>query len=65
MMARTKKGRRSYSAGEWGRNRVRVYPDPKTGMIQIEWRDNGRRLRRSPSSEIMQVHISLPVLHLR
>ena len=22
MMARTKKGRRSYSAGEWGRNRV-------------------------------------------
>ena len=47
MMARTKKGRRSYSAGEWGRNRVRVYPDPKTGMIQIEWRDNGRRLRRS------------------
>ena len=47
MMARTKRGRRSYSAGEWGRNRVRVYPDPKTGMIQIEWRDNGRRLRRS------------------
>lgn len=46
-MARTKRSRRSYSAGEWGRNRVRVYPDPKTGMIQIEWRDNGRRLRRS------------------
>ncbi|MCY4397752.1 MAG: site-specific integrase [Gemmatimonadetes bacterium] len=46
-MARAKRSRRSYSAGEWGRNRVRVYPDPKTGMIQIEWRDNGRRLRRS------------------
>ena len=47
MMARTKRRRRSYSAGEWGRNRVRVFPDPKTGMIQIEWRENGRRLTRS------------------
>ena len=35
MMARTKRGRRSYSAGEWGRNRVRVFPDPKTGLFQI------------------------------
>ena len=26
MMARTKRSRRSYSAGEWGRNRVRVFP---------------------------------------
>ena len=25
MMARTKRDRRSYSAGEWGRNRVRVF----------------------------------------
>ena len=47
MMARTKRGRRSYSAGEWGRNRVRVFPDPKTGILQIEWRENGRRLTRS------------------
>ena len=46
-MGNTKRGRRTYSAGEWGRNRVRVYPDPKTGMIQIEWRENGRRMRRS------------------
>ena len=46
-MARTKRGRRAYSAGEWGRNRVRVFPDPKTGMFQIEWRENGRRLTRS------------------
>ena len=46
-MARTKRSRRSYSAGEWGRNRVRVFPDPKTGLLQIEWRENGRRLRRS------------------
>ena len=46
-MARTKRSRRSYGAGEWGRNRVRVFPDPKTGMYQIEWRDNGRRLTRS------------------
>ena len=47
MMARTKRSRRSYSAGEWGRNRVRVFPDPKTGRYQIEWRENGRRLTRS------------------
>ena len=47
MMARTKRDRRSYSAGEWGRNRVRVFPDPKTGIFQIEWRENGRRLTRS------------------
>ena len=47
MMARTKRSRRSYSAGEWGRNRVRVFADPKTGLYQIEWRDNGRRLTRS------------------
>ena len=46
-MARTKRNRRSYSAGEWGRNRVRVFPDPKTGLIQIEWREDGRRLSRS------------------
>ncbi|MXX79156.1 MAG: site-specific integrase [Gemmatimonadales bacterium] len=46
-MARTKRDRRFYSAGEWGRNRVRVFPDPKTGLYQIEWRENGRRLTRS------------------
>ena len=46
-MARTKPSRRSYGAGEWGRNRVRVFPDPKTGLYQIEWRENGRRLTRS------------------
>ena len=46
-MARTKRSRRGYSAGEWGRNRVRVFPDPKTGIYQIEWRANGRRLTRS------------------
>ncbi|MDE2772999.1 MAG: site-specific integrase [Gemmatimonadota bacterium] len=47
MMARTKRGRRSYGAGEWGRNRVRLFPDPKTDLLQIEWRENGRRLTRS------------------
>ena len=46
-MARTKRDRRSYSAGEWGRNRVRVFADPKTGIFQIEWRENGRRLTQS------------------
>ena len=47
MMARTKRGRRAYSAGEWGRNRVRVFPDPRTGVMQIEWREDRRRLTRS------------------
>ncbi len=46
-MARTRRSRRSYGAGEWGRNRVRIFPDPKTGLFQIEWRENGRRLSRS------------------
>ena len=46
-MARTKRRRRSYSAGEWGRNRVRVFPDPRTGVMQIEWREARRRLTRS------------------
>ena len=46
-MARTKRSRRSYGAGEWGRKRVQVFPDPKTGIFQIEWRENGRRLTRS------------------
>ncbi len=26
---------------------MRVFADPKTGLFQIEWRENGRRLRRS------------------
>ena len=38
-MARTQRSRRSYGAGKWGRNRVRVFPDPKTGILQIEWRE--------------------------
>ena len=46
-MARTRRRRGGYSAGEWGRNRVRVFPDPRTGVIQIEWRENGRRTTRS------------------
>ena len=46
-MARTKRRRRGYSAGEWGRNRVRVFPDPRTGIMQIEWREDGRRTTRS------------------
>ncbi len=47
MTERARRGRRGYSAGEWGRNRVRVFPDPKTGRFQVEWRENGRRLSRS------------------
>ena len=42
MMGRTKRSRRSYGVGEWGRNRVRVFPDPKTGLFQLEWREGGR-----------------------
>ena len=47
MTAGTKRSRRSYSAGEWGRNRVRIFSDPRTGLIQIEWREDGCRLTRS------------------
>ena len=47
MTACTKRIQRGYSAGERGRNRVRVFPDPKTGLYQIEWREDGRRLSRS------------------
>ena len=47
MMGNARRGRRSYSAGEWGRNRVRVYPDPRTGIMQVQWHDDGRRLTRS------------------
>jgi len=25
---------------------VRIFPDPKTGLFQVEWRENGRRLTR-------------------
>ena len=46
-MTVTKRGQPSYSAGEKGRNRVRVFSDSKTGLMQIEWRENGRRLTRS------------------
>ena len=46
-MARTKQRRCSYSAGEWGRNRVRIFPNPRTGLMQIEWREDGRRRCRS------------------
>ena len=63
-MARTKRSRRSYGAGEWGRNRVRVFPDPKTGLYQIEWRENGRRSaiilrRRSSSSGSVRMSVFL------
>ena len=46
-MARTKRSQQSYSAGERSRNRVRVFPDSKTGIYQMEWRENGRRLSKS------------------
>ena len=52
-MARTKRNQRGYSAGERGRNRARVFPDPKTGLYQIEWREKGRRLSRSLKQRIV------------
>ena len=36
MMARAKRSQRSSSAGEWGRHRLRLFTDPKTGVFQIE-----------------------------
>ena len=39
--------RYAYGVGESGRNRVRVFPDPKTGLYQVEWREDGRGLTRS------------------
>ena len=46
-MTVTKRGQQTYSAGEWGRNRVRIFSDSKTGLMQIEWREHGRRLSKS------------------
>jgi len=46
-MGRTKKGQQTYTAGEKGRNRCRVFPDRRTGIFQIEWREGGRRRSRS------------------
>jgi integrase len=37
----------SYSAGERGRNRVRVGTDPRTGMLFIAWMEDGREKRKS------------------
>ena len=47
MTASAKRDRPSYSAGERVRNRVRAFADPRTGIIQIEWREKGRRRTRS------------------
>ena len=46
-MARTTNKPLKYSAGEKGRNRARVFPDPKTGMMQIEWREGEVRRAKS------------------
>lgn len=44
-MSHARKNRWSYSAGEWGRNRVRAFEHPKTGRIYLEFSDNGARRR--------------------
>ena len=48
-MARTRRSRRSYGAGEWGRNRVRVFPDPNE---DLEYRDNLIPLGRGMPREL-------------
>ena len=45
-MGRTKK-RWSYSAGERGRNRARVYDDARSSSILMEVHEDGRRIRSS------------------
>ena len=40
-MTSAKKGW-SYSAGEWGRNRVRAYEDPKSGLLLVEFYERPR-----------------------
>jgi integrase len=35
----------SYSAGEWGRNRVRAFEHPTTGRMFLEFADSGKRKR--------------------
>jgi integrase len=43
-MTQAKKGW-SYSAGEWGNNRVRAFEHPKTGRIFLEFSEYGQRKR--------------------
>ena len=45
-MARTKKKRWSYSTGERGRNRVRIF-EHSSGMLMLEFNDKGNRTRIS------------------
>ncbi len=44
-MSTARKRRWSYSTGERGRNRVRAYQHPDTGLIFLEFSDEGRRRR--------------------
>lgn len=48
-MAKTRKGKTwSYTAGEKGRNRVRVYEEQRTGILMLEWYEqSGKRKRKS------------------
>ncbi len=46
MSHRNQRGRPSYVTGEKGKNRVRVFTDPRTGMLYLEYRDGqGRKAR--------------------
>jgi integrase len=44
-MTRTNGKRWSYLAGEKGRNRVRAYEHPRSGLLYLEVRENGRKVR--------------------
>ena len=58
MMARTRRSRRSYGAGEWGRNRVRVFPDAKTGLIGGLQRVNRLQGRAAASHVPPPLHLT-------
>ena len=52
-MARTRRSRRSYGAGEWGRNRVRIFPDPKTYVDASKWASLDSELGRWQPGQVL------------
>lgn len=44
-MSHARKHRWHYSTGERGRNRVRAYEHPDTGLMYLEFSDNGSKRR--------------------
>jgi integrase len=44
-MTRRKGVARTYSAGQKGRNRVRLFADPRSGLLYLEYQDCGKKTR--------------------